>query len=399
MRFVLWAVIVTGLGAIPSSAFAGVYTTDEPLPAYSPRLEEFLFNLSDYQSVDLPQSPRRKYYLDQIALLEVKERNDLLGVDDRINLSAYYIRLREYEKAVNVLKPFERATPPNFMALSNLATASQGAGRLDRAQLYLKLALDNWPTIWPGIAKAQLNWFCRAEHYYLRLLQSRQKEEARPPAKTSVDELFPGVRFVTREGQYRPGEVTPAAWAELPFDALWIVEQLLIWMPGDQRLSWLFGELLNANGDVGVASMVFNRLVEQGVKYPELREHRQILNDAKPSGARWTNDLTSCAQVFWLLFPRGATLPPGAASVALESGPAAFQEGLRQVAKKETVPQLPSKGSASAPEPQESKLWLPDLRHIIVSFVAGVLVTLLGTMQVREIRRRHQSAAPTKSSV
>ena len=47
--------------------------------------------------------------------------------------------------------------------------------------------------------------------------------------------------------------------------------------------------------------------------WKELREHRQILNEAKPSGQAWTKDLSVCALMLWLLTPRGSTLAPGGA--------------------------------------------------------------------------------------
>ena len=63
----------------------------------------------------------------------------------------------------------------------------------------------------------------------------------------SLDNLFPRVRFVGPSGEYEPGLLAADQWTNLPADALTIVSQLVLWYPHDNRLYWLFAELLNTH--------------------------------------------------------------------------------------------------------------------------------------------------------
>src|SRR5207244_12073881 len=75
------------------------------------------------------------------------------------------------------------------------------------------------------------------------------------PLGHEVGPLWEGVkpptplRFVGDREKYEAGSIARAEKAKLPPDAVEIVEQLLIWLPHDDRLFWLLGELLNARGE------------------------------------------------------------------------------------------------------------------------------------------------------
>jgi hypothetical protein len=130
---------------------------------------------------------------------------------------------------------------------------------------------------------------------------------------------------------------------------------LLLWLPFDNRLYWLLGELLNAKGDVRAAFQAFNTLIgsdnQTSVKQPDqprlLREHWRILREAANA------------------------LP----EVSVEDAP-----------NPGSPPVSPS------PSPANSG-WFPDLRAVAVGFAAGVVVTLLAGLQLREIRRRREMRA------
>src|SRR5262249_40950793 len=134
--------------------------------------------------VEVPGRPKgslRDQYLQRAAELEAKERSGECTVDDRINLSAYYIRLLQYAKAVEVLHPMVRVRRPHFMALANLATAYELQGIPERALSYHEQALAVWPRLWPGWNVVYLNWYRRLEKYHLTLLRLRMQEARRPP--------------------------------------------------------------------------------------------------------------------------------------------------------------------------------------------------------------------------
>src|SRR5262249_7754813 len=180
-----------------------------------------------------------------------------------------------YREAVNILKPAERDPKErdNFLIYANLATAEYLDGQLVRARDYLADALRMWPEEWSRVSKQRRQWledmgwnearfklYRRAETYLLKLIRLRSRERpqafGRPsPLGSDVEPLFEGgnpptpVRFVGDSGKYEAGNIARAEKAKLPPDAVEIVEQLLIWLPHDDRLFWLLGELLNARGE------------------------------------------------------------------------------------------------------------------------------------------------------
>ena len=88
-------------------------------------------------------------------------------------------------------------------------------------------------------------------------------------------ELFPGVTFAALGG-------TPESSAKLPPDAVAVVQQLLLWSPGDTDLLWLLGELYAARGELRTAYKVLDQC-SFGRSYtnrPVLMAHRQAARDA-----------------------------------------------------------------------------------------------------------------------
>ena len=243
------------------------------------------------------------------------------------------------------------------MVFANLATAHQLAGRLDRALSYLQQVKDFWPREWPGLSREQLKWYERVEKYHLRLVRLRYRESLQPSAgrtraSESLDDLFGGdkgpVRFIGENASYEAAKMAAKEQQKLPEDALAIVQQLLVWIPGpapgmeDPRLFWLLGELYNAWGDPQTASQVFGTLVwSYRFDAPDLREHRKIIQAALPE------------------------------------------------------PVVVSRADSSTPAARPS--WLPDFHQnlfkiLIVGGVVGLVVVALAYLQIRELRRRRQSS-------
>src|SRR5262249_37838567 len=77
--------------------------------------------------VELPDNQVRTQYLERRNKL-MAQPPDRLTVDERISLSACLIRLRQEEKAVEILTPVATREQPNFMVFANLALAHQLAG-------------------------------------------------------------------------------------------------------------------------------------------------------------------------------------------------------------------------------------------------------------------------------
>jgi hypothetical protein len=184
-------------------------------------------------------------------------------------------------------------------------------------------------------------FYREVEDYYYKLLKLRSREPKEMDTNfEAVDALF-DVKFVGDSGEFEPGKISKSEKDKLPRDARAIVEQLLVWLPFDQRLQWLLGEVLNAQGDpedVKAARKIFDDLVYMDkVRAKDLMARRQALNN-------WTEPTPS--------------------------NPGNFVEDLD---KKDP--------------PRPAAL---DWRGLAIAFVAGIIVAIFGHWQLREIRRRRQ---------
>jgi tetratricopeptide (TPR) repeat protein len=360
-----------------SSASAGLYNTSEPEEGKFGR-DNFVLVFRDsllrLRTIGMRQvqndNPLRKRYL-LLAALGARAAPASLTVEQKIDLSAALVRSGKADDAVNLLAPLARREPKNFLVLSNLATAYQRTGQDSRAIDTLELALAAWPdqmdkveeplrTLLQSIGwhDKAFSWYRRAETYQLKLLKLRAREGMAKKGKMdfqTVDALFDDgktppepVRFVSEKGKFEPGKLAPQEKAKLPNDAIELVQQLLIWLPEDDRLYWLLGELYNAEGspkNIRVARMIFDELAGfdgRGVRAPELAEHRKDLLNYHDSEIEGTSTF--------------------------------------DVNKK--IDEEEKKRSEQAPK--------IDWQTLGVGFGTGLVVAIFGTWQIREIRRRRK---------
>lgn len=227
-----------------------------------------------------------------------RERTGRATDEDLVNLSACLLRLGETPRAVEVLTPLARQTR-DFRLLANLAMAEylsylndpNEPGRRTRAISYLGDALAVWPKEAPEYTAEQLLFLRRAEELLRDLWRARARELARDKGERGgLDALFGPrdnpVRFLGPSGEYEAGKIAPAEREKLPKDAVALVQQLLIWLPDDTRLYWLYGELLNAQGDVKLAREVINDCVDLRRDNDKLLQtHRRTLNAAAEEAA------------------------------------------------------------------------------------------------------------------
>jgi hypothetical protein len=386
----LLAVLAVWLGP-GGPAWAGVYHTGQQIGL--PRLDKVRYDAGQVRAIrtvrgapPAPPGSLRWQFERKAAELEAQERAGALSTLDRVDLGACYIRMGRDQDAIRVLEAGDRK---HFLILANLATAYHGIGQFDRAIAYQRQALDAWPAVWAGWTEAQLQHYRRVDRYYLTLLQLRYREQlragGRPVRVTTVDELFPKVRFVGPSGQYEAGALAQASRDEVPVDATLIALQLVVWLPFDDRLYWLLGELLNASGNVQYAYDVFDELVyARRVDTRELAQHRQVLRDAVLAYKAWGEPGTRLA-LLWALSP------PAAGSLTQAGAPFAAQFKPQLAAG----PALrPGGDSAVETPPPPPPNWLPDWRPLAVGFGAGVVVALLGALQWREWRRKRPAPAP-----
>jgi hypothetical protein len=403
------------VGALtPGTARAGVYFTtgtvvrdfakaDDPdaqelwpLPS---SFNQFHQDLAAYRAAAV-DGPNHARYLRRVKELETKEAEGTLSLDDRINLGAYYIRLGEYQKAIRVLEAKAQESR-HFMLRANLATAYELAGGMgDRALAYRQLALSSWPASYPGWDSMQLNFYRKAEQYHLTLLQLRE-EEARRQSKRNrlqLDNLFPRVQFVGASGEYEAGGIAPAQWTEVPGDATSLVMQLLLWLPFDDPLHWLLGELLNANGDVVGAAAIMKEVVNKAqdpAKWdaaapPELREHYRIVSAAASSKENYFKGLYNDPFLHLELLAAVAPRPGGMGAGDLlreASWPALAIASDEQTRRTRAAGRPADSQAATDAAPPTSSSWVPNWRQLGVGFGAGVVVTLLLGMQLRQTGR------------
>jgi tetratricopeptide (TPR) repeat protein len=348
--------VVLGMSlACAASAHAGLFTSAEPFagtlsPDFRKFREAFLTRLTiglrDAKGELVNNSALNQRYVSIEKQLAGRVPAKLT-VGERLNLGAALLRLRKAEEAIEVMKPAELQDRGNFLILANLATAYHLTGVENQAYIAADAALAVWPTQWSKLGKerrlllavelgwdeAQYNWYRKAEGYFRKLLQLRMREAQQQPAD-APDDIF-RVRFVGEAGQYEPGKLAAAEQAKLPRDALLIVQQLLLWLPNDNRLYWLLGELYNAQGDTDTALAIFNDIVNKSGGSPALRQHRS----------------------------------------ALQAGPAPAASG----------------GGPTGPveaDPADA-VWSPSPWQMLgVGFLAGLVVALLAYWQVREVVRR-----------
>jgi hypothetical protein len=313
----------------------------------------------------------RLAYLEIVKRLEKQQADGVLQPVDKVNLGGCYIRLGRYEKARLIL---EQAIPALqgdktvlLLAKLNLsaaiADADPAGDLLPKAIQYQEEALSEWPQPMPIWAPEESQWYRRAEQLVLQRLKDRKEQKDRAASGRAElttnlrlgNVLFPGLRFEGPGQEYQVGSIQPVMWTRMPPDAIVLVVQLRIWSPRDPELLWLYGELLNANGQRGAAAEVLKTLVDQGgVNSPELFSHRRLLVESVEK-----------------LVPIGMATDLALAVVAESQN---------------ETPSVDSSAPASAP-PAPSN-WLPDWKTLGVGFLTGFFTATLVGLQVREWRRR-----------
>jgi hypothetical protein len=349
----------------------------------------------------------RDLYEKQLAPLESKRNAGQLTVVDRVNLSACLIRLGRNAKAQELLEESLHRTagddPYRVLLQLNLAAIYQEDESLMQRGLQMQRdALAHWPKLLLGWTRGESEWYRHVEEYVLTLMEMRTAETIRQSGTPSreqplFDRLFPResakkVKFAGDNGEYEAGAIAWKEWDRLPVDAEQIVLQLLLWRPHDVRLLWLYGELLNARGEIDWAYTLLNvKVREQSLwRNRELDRHIQVLKAADKvykvlfvdEGGTGEN-LRRQALLLWQFAPRGASPMPGVAEAVHEAGGITAATYLGVALGNQTP-------SAPATSGRTASMALPDWRHLTVSFLTGVIVAVLGVLQWQQWRR-HRS--------
>jgi tetratricopeptide (TPR) repeat protein len=392
--FLLGGLLVAAFMAVAAPAHAGVYNFAESRKLSSDDLaasarylkfrENYLAILDVYgvaqerktnPEARLPEGhlPLESPFLQRSLLIlylqNVDNRRGLTLVH-KFNLSAYLLYMGNAAEAHDLLVDEARSHPDHFLVLANLAAALFKLQRYDAAIEVQRQALAAWPRDYGDVKDGELKKFLerggwdpgdhdfyrRAEETFLTFIQLRAKEG--PDKKyTTVDALFADregkpLRFIDDDGGYTPGTLAKAERDKLPRGHIETIQQLLLWLPEDQRLLWLYAELLLAQGEIKSARDIFQLLPNPDKRgdsplkmVDEYKKHR--------------------AAVMALPIPHEEVVVPSS-----------------------TIDDMEKKLNDAVGPPYP---W----RHVTLAFFIGVAVALFAYWQFREMRRRHQK--PTVS--
>jgi hypothetical protein len=397
IRLALIFAALFGLSA--STGSAGIYSTIDMRQetVWNPNFEAFEKTLDFLKAIRLPEakdadSPMRQRYL----LIDALGRDGTLSLktfEQKLNYSAVLIRRGKAYEATQILHPLSIQYPDNFLVWSQLGTAKFLSGNSElsaNAPDCIKQARELWPTpekkLDPALAQLlpltrlelpdpDFEQFLRIEKCLERLMRSRLKAERyakkNKPLEEAIDPIFldeeskedirPPVKFLNEKGEFEPGFMAKVEKAKLPADALEIVQQLLIWMPNDDRLMWLLGEVYNANA-TGADKVNRNNMLSSAYKvFNGL--HKKAFESSLPFAgaiAKRREALMPFAQV-------------------------AYEEKQRNVQNRD----LPKDVEIEKPGEWPLDWW----RTVIAGFIAGLAVGMFSIWQLQEIRRRRQTRA------
>jgi hypothetical protein len=255
-----------------SPAFAGLHYSGETIAELPSRWQGFLLDQRALRLIAVrpatgkPAGLLRSRYQSEADRLAKLAEGRPLSADEAADLGALYVRLGELSRALEVLRPAQRANPKHYRLISNLGTTWQLQGDLIQAAACLEQAVR----LSPGRLQ-------KAEELQLRLVRLRMREKDR---NDHLDDLF-GVRYVGASKKYEPGKLAAEERRKLPTYAIADVQQLALWLPSDARLLWQLAELAGAHGDVlTAAAMLDGCVTEFGLRNDELQEHRQAQRTA-----------------------------------------------------------------------------------------------------------------------
>ena len=315
VAFQILSGVLLGLAVVAGAGRASLYQPDDPMAIpvgegrpqplpfgeFKRRLSVLLNALLEPKKGE-PDNPDRKAFLDRIAAREKKK----LSAADTAALAADLLRVGRSDEALNRLEPRVRDRQQNYFVLSTLGTVHAARGSWDDAINYQTASqIDaEMPETVPGLTKPQRDWWAKLDrdvvpHYYKLCRQTAKAHAGLAPAERDrLDKaeeplgLFPlpdrsqpnktPVRFVNDAGEYEPGVLAEAERAKLPPDAVPILQQLILWYPGDPRLYWLLAEVYAAEDNLDAALTILDECAasRQFANRDVLMAHRSALREA-----------------------------------------------------------------------------------------------------------------------
>jgi hypothetical protein len=384
-RIALIGLVFCSLGVL-QPAWAGYYSSiDAPEETRYSRdfagvfYPEVLTKLRSIRvgKVEVEFPMRRRYIVFEALANDGKVKLDTL--EAQLDYSTVLIRRGKADEAVQLLRPLvdggEYAS--HFLVLSHYATALFLASNNDfkkNAGFYMKKALAKWPEKWADVKDEQktllkkFGWeetaferYRRYETHFKLLIDHRLDEDKRRAKKLDVpdsldpillDEKNKPLTFLV-EKKFQAGQIPTAEFKALPRDAVEMVEQFLIWMPDDDRLVWLLGEVFNASAMEHQDPKRKNEAILNSLAVFE-----KLTNLQQPT----TYGLKEAKARYEVLEKARAEMPP------------------------EPEPKIPV-------EPEVTLTNIEWVRRQVIVFAVGAALGIFALWQVQEVRRRRQGRA------
>lgn len=320
-RFVAYVVLgaLAGIAAVTPTGHASLHSPHDPFvvpvgndgqPTPLP-FEEFKRRLAILTNALIEPkpgeepNPDRRRFLDRVARYPDLSGPAVRGLSnpEAAALATDLLRLGRSDQALDLLMP--RTRRPDYFVLTVLGHVFAARGDWANALKYhVEERVDfEMPADVQGLTRPQRDWWARLDesylaHYYRIRKQESDARRYQPPAELerlaeteNILPLFPlpvgnmptePVRFVNDAGVYEPGRLAATERAKLPSDALAVVQQLLLWMPGETRLYWLLAELYTAADELDTALTIFDECAwaRQYGNRKVLMEHRAAVRAA-----------------------------------------------------------------------------------------------------------------------
>ena len=384
------AILTLALLGLASPAWAGVYNLSERHPDsvdYG-AARGYILKLRSAAETPPglpPPESFRAQVLRHVNDLERDRAGGAFSYLDRISLSASYLRLGRAGDALKLLLEEDNG---HFMHQANLASAYFLTGDLQMAVRTQDRVLAAWPTVWAGWTEEQRSFYRECESSLLRLFQDRFAEtRGAKKSEFEVDPIFPRLRYVGPDGTYVAGGLSSTR-DRLPSNGGAIVFQLCKWYPGDMRLYWQLGEILNVLGQIEQAGEILDELVRNGRSgvFRDLPAHRRVLRDAIPA----YHDIQDpkkrgmlLSQL--LLIPRPMPGAPVIGEAAYAAGSSAAIIAVPYWSK-EPAPEFDKKADGN-------EGFVFSWRHLVSTFALGFLIAALAGWQIQVSTGKHRKPA------
>jgi hypothetical protein len=300
---VAWVVLLGSVFAVPGRA--SLYQPDDPMPfpaSASGAIEALPFDefkrrlivtMNQFNPLPLTEGQKNADRDGRIARIADRKKNPKPTTLDTLALASDLLSVAQADEALSLVKPLDNPRRPDYLVSTTLAHVhamrQEWGTAVEKLRSVTVFGDAEMPPTVKGLSKAQRDWVERLDRdYVLAYFTLKSKEGKIDPENEDVPPLFPlvernkphaPVRFVNDKGEYEPGTIAAAEKAKLPPDAIAIVQQMVLWFPGDTSLYWLLAELYSADGQINEALVILKECADTR-KYSGRRllmEHRGAL--------------------------------------------------------------------------------------------------------------------------